>query len=205
MKQASQEILRRIYSGAILVIWIILPYALLQHVEVREIWWIEPTAVDQWIGIHFQGVWLYASFYLLLALTGLSVERRVYLKYLYAVGWTAMAAHMIFLIIPNGLSRNGLEAESAPALYHLLVALDAPRNAFPSLHVALSIVAGLAVQASLRFQIGFKLFVWLWVMGIIWSTIALGQHVIYDVISGALIAVVVWWALDKYAAVVKGR
>lgn len=204
MKPALQDLLRRVYSGAILVIWIILPYALLQHVAVREIWWIEPTWFDRWVGIHFHSIWLYTSFYLLLGLTGLLVERRVYLKYLYAVGWTAMAAHMIFLMLPNGLSREAIETQGAPAIYQWLVALDQPRNAFPSLHVALSVVAGLAVQSSQRFSVAIKLVAWLWVLGIIWSTIALGQHVIYDAISGTLIAVGVWWAVGRYATSIKG-
>ncbi|WP_169334341.1 phosphatase PAP2 family protein [Rubritalea marina] len=194
-----KELLRRLYSGAILVIWIILPYALLQAIEIREVWWLEQTLFDRWIGIHFNAVWVYFSFYFLLAFAGLAPERRVYLQYLYAVGWTTMAAHMIFLMIPSGLSRDAIEMQGAPQLYQWLVEYDKPRNVFPSLHVALSVLAGMALQRSCRFSSFVKVLVWAWVSGIVWSTVALGQHVIYDGILGALIAVVTWWVVGRYA------
>lgn len=194
----KKELLVRVYSGAILVIWILAPYMLLQQFAIREIWWLEPTAFDDAIPINFQSLWFYYSYYLLLGIVGLFVERPIYLRYLYTIGWTTMVAHMIFFAFPNGLSRAEIDLESAPMYYQWLAAYDEPRNAFPSLHVALSVVAGTAAFCCSNFKLWARLAIVAWVVGIIWSTIALRQHVIIDGISGTVIAFVVWWGVGKF-------
>ncbi len=197
MNELCKNLLRRVFSGIILVIWILAPYVLLQQFAIREIWWLQPTAFDNAIPINFHSLWFYYTFYLLLGVVGLFIERPVYLRYLYVIGWTTMVAHMIFLLIPNGLSRMEIHLPDAPVYYHWLATCDAPRNAFPSLHVALSVVAGIAACASKRFNLAAKIGVILWILGIIWSTIALRQHVIIDGIAGTAIAIIVWWIVGK--------
>ena len=98
---SCENILRRIFSGAILVIWIIVPYALLQQFSIREIWWLEPTAVDKSIPLNYYALWPYYTFYLLLAIVGLHTERSIYLCFLYTIGWSTMVAHMIFFLFPR--------------------------------------------------------------------------------------------------------
>lgn len=194
-----KEILIRVYSGAILVIWILAPYLLLQQFAIREVTWLEPTAFDRAIPVNFHSLWFYLTFYLLLGVVGLFVSRPVYLRYLYTIGWTTMVAHMVFLVFPNGLSRIEIPMEQAPVVYKWLVDCDAPRNAFPSLHAALSVVAGIAAFACKDFKLWARLFVWVWVIGILWSTIALRQHVLVDLISGAVVAAVCWWLVGRYS------
>lgn len=197
MNELFINLLRRVFSGAILVIWILAPYLLLQQFAIREIWWLQPTVFDNAIQINFQSIWIYYTFFLLLGVVGLFVERRIYLRYLYVIGWTTMVAHMVFLLFPNGLSREGINLTTAPIYYQWLVGFDAPRNAFPSLHVALSVVAVIAAWASKRFHILFKVGLIIWVIAITWSTIALRQHVIIDGIAGACIASIVWLIVGK--------
>jgi membrane-associated phospholipid phosphatase len=197
MNTLTENFLRRAFSGIILVIWILAPYVLLQQFAIRDIWWLQPTAFDYAIPINFHSLWFYYTFYLLLGVVGLSIERPVYLRYLYVIGWTTMVAHMIFLLIPNGLTRIEIHLPDAPVYYHWLANCDAPRNAFPSLHVALSVVAGIAACSSARFNLAARTGVILWILGIIWSTIALRQHVIIDGIAGAFIASIVWLIVGR--------
>lgn len=195
---SAKDIVCRMYCGILVVIWILAPYAILQNVSIRSILWMPETELDKAIPVCFWGLWLYVSFYLLLGIVGLTLEKRVFIRYLYTIGWATMVAHMIFLFVPNGVSREDIDPDSSPWLYQLLVSLDKPRNAFPSLHACLSVIAALAVQASVfskfsslpKFLI--KSGTWLWVAGIFWSTIALRQHVLLDLLSGTLIAILVW-------------
>lgn len=195
---SAKDITCRVYSGILVVIWILAPYATLQHAAIFPVYWMPELAIDKAIPVCFTSIWVYFSFYLLLGIVGLTVEKRLFLRYLYTIGWAAMVAHMIFLFFPNGASRDGIDYSSAPSFYQWLADTDLPRNAFPSLHATLAVIAALAVQASpmKRFSsvsvFALKAGAWLWVLAIFWSTIALRQHVILDLIAGSVIAVVVW-------------
>lgn len=202
---SAKDIICRMYCGILVIIWILAPYAILQHVEIREVFWMSPMAIDQAIAVNFSSIWFYLSFYLLLAIVGLTVEKRLFIRYLYTIGWGVLVAHMIFLFFPNGVSRNEIDIESAPKVYQLLVSLDQPRHAFPSLHAMLSVIAGLAVQSSqmkcvsTAQRVLLKIATWLWVVAIFWSTIALRQHVLLDLISATIIAIVVWkWMKNSW-------
>lgn len=200
MNETSKELLRRVYSGIILVIWIMAPYLLLQQFSIRPVWWIESTAVDRAIAVSFHGLWFYFTYYLLLAIVGLSVRKPVYLQFLYTIGWTTFVAHMVFLFLPNGVSRAEVATGGEPLFYKMILAYDAPRNAFPSLHAALAVIAGLAVSRCCRYHPFARLLIWLWVLGIFWSTIALRQHVLIDLLAGGGIALVVWCLVGKFQA-----
>ncbi|MGJ8671754.1 phosphatase PAP2 family protein [Rubritalea sp.] len=193
MNSTYKDLLRRVYSGIVLVIWIMAPYMLLQRFAIREVYWLEPTAFDRWIPMNFYALWFYDTFFLLLALVGLSARWPVALHYFLTIGWATMVAHMVFFFFPNGVSREEVPLDQAPFFYELLLAYDAPRNAFPSLHAALAVIAGLAASQCSRFQPVARCLIWLWVLGIFWSTIALRQHVVVDLIGGTLVAVGAWF------------
>lgn len=197
MEMTVREFMIRVYSGALLVIWILAPYALLQHVEIREVVWIQPTAFDRAIPVNFHSLWFYLSFYALLGWVGLRVERAVYFRYLLTIGWTTFVCHMVFLFYPNGVARGEIDVAQAPVVYQYLAMLDQPRNAFPSLHAALAVIAGLGAAFSCRFGAISKMVAWVWVCGIFWSTIALRQHVAYDLLAGGLLAYFVWWLMPR--------
>lgn len=192
-----KDFLIRFYSGLILVIWIIAPYTLLQRFSIYETIWLQPSKLDSAIPLNYHSLWLYLSLPLLVFGVGFFAERKTYLRYLYAMGWTVMAAHMVFFLFPNGLSREGIDIDSAPAAYRWIVSVDAPRNAFPSLHVALSVLAGIMVSSSKKFTPITRIFIWAWVLGICWSTLALRQHLAMDVVAGAIVASVCWWLVQK--------
>lgn len=185
----------------LLVIWIIAPYALLQQFSIRNVIWVEPTAFDSFIPVYLGSVWVYLTLYPLLGWTGLGVERSVYLRYLLTIGWVTLFSHMVFLFFPSGVSRDVLENLDKPQIYEWLAFLDQPRNAFPSLHASLSIIAGIAISSSARYNIAVKALTWLWVLAIFWSTIALRQHYVWDLLSGTILAVVVWMLVGRW----KGR
>jgi membrane-associated phospholipid phosphatase len=187
----------RVYSGILVVIWILAPYAILQHVEIFPVLWIPELALDRAIPVFLPGIWVYFSFYILLGLVGLTVEKKIFITYLYTVGWVTAVSHAFFLFMPNGVMRSDVDLDSAPTIYQFLVSLDLPRNAMPSLHASLSVVAAIAAQFSTIFPRWSKPLIWLWVLAIFWSTIAIRQHVSLDLVSGGIIAGIVWWKVSK--------
>lgn len=207
---SAKDIICRVYCGILLVIWLLAPYAILQQVAIIPVYWMPESVFDRAVPVSFSAIYVYLSFYVLLGTVGLTLEKRVFIRFLYTVGWAALVAHMIFLFFPNGASRDAIDMESAPWHYRLLASSDAPRNAFPSLHATLSIIAALAVQASGMVSVSksvrvcLKVMTWLWVIAIFWSTIALRQHVSLDLIAGVVIALMVWrwmknsWEMDHH-------
>jgi len=194
---STKQLMCRVYSGILVVIWILAPYAILQHVEIGPVLWMPQLAIDRAIPVCFPSIWIYYSFYLLLGLVGLTVEKKLFIQYLYTVGWVTAVSHAVFLFVPNGVLRSDIDFQTAPAIYQLLASIDLPRNAMPSLHASLSVVAGIAVQFSKVFPRWSKPLVWLWILVIFWSTIALRQHVSLDLIVGIIVAAIVWWRVSK--------
>lgn len=197
MKVDVDGLLRRVYSGILVVIWIAAPYCLLQQVAIREVIWVQPGAIDRMIPVNFWALWVYFSYFALLGWVGLALERRLYLRFLVTVGWVTLVSHMVFLFVPSGVDRGMIDADGAPTLYRWMVAVDQPRHAFPSLHASLSVVAGLGIWASRRYGMLVKGLVWMWVFCIFWSAIALRQHYLVDLLSGGGLAGVVWWIVGR--------
>lgn len=194
---STKQIMCRVYCGILVVIWILAPYAILQHVEIFPVLWIPELAIDRAIPVYFQSIWIYYSFYVFLSIAWVTVEKKLFIQYLYTVGWVTAVSHAFFLFMPNGVMRTDIDFQNAPAMYKFLADADLPRNAMPSLHASLSIVAAIALQISQVFPKWSKPLVWLWVLAIFWSAIALRQHVSLDLIAGSVIAVVVWWRVSK--------
>lgn len=188
----TDSLLRRVYSGVLVVIWIAAPYALLQQVEIRDVWWVGPSAIDRLIDVELGALWIYFSYFLLLSWVGLALEKGLYLRFLVTVGWVTLVSHMVFLFVPSGVDRGMIDLEGAPMIYRWMVMADLPRNAFPSLHASLSVVAALGVMASRKFGGVVKVLVWVWVLGIFWSAIALRQHYLVDLVSGGFLGWGVW-------------
>jgi len=187
---------RRVYSGVLVVVWIVAPYCLLQQVAIRGVWWIEPSGFDEIVEINFYALWVYFSYFLLLGWVGLSLEKPLYLRFLVSVGWVALVSHMVFLFVPSGVSREVSGLEEGPMIYRWLVGVDLPRNAFPSLHASLSVLAGLGGMCSKRFVTAVKAIVWVWVLIVFWSAIALRQHYTIDLIAGGVLAIIVWRVIE---------
>lgn len=191
---------RRACSGCLLVIWIIAPYLLIQRATMRgdlgAIHWLEIGAFEKAIPVNLHSVWFYVSFYGLLVWAGLKVTFPYFLRYVTTIGWVALVSHACYMLHPTGVSRAGVDG-SSHWLYSAVVGFDAPVNAAPSLHASLSVVAGLALWHGAA--LWSRLFIWGWVLGILWSTIALRQHLAIDLITGASLAIVCWWLSKKYS------
>jgi membrane-associated phospholipid phosphatase len=75
-----------------------------------------------------------------------------------------------------------------------LKSADAGGNACPSLHVAFAVFSAIWFERLLRQMQGghvIRAFNWLWCIGILYSTMAIRQHVSLDVFAGAVLGAAV--------------
>lgn len=149
-------------------------------------------ALDRLVPVQPAWAVIYLSYFVFPFLTVLVIRqeeliRRTFLTWL-AVWITGYAC---FLVYPTVLPRPA--GELGPGFFAWFLqgvwAADAPRNCFPSLHVASPFVAALAIW---RVHRGTGLAVGAWAALIALSTLFTKQHYVADVIAGIFLAGVAW-------------
>lgn len=148
------------------------------------------TAIDRAVPFQAQTLPLYLSLWLYVSLApGLMPDRRALVSY----GATALGLSLtglgIFWLWPTAVPVTG-ETWAADSAFAFLKNIDASGNACPSLHVAFAVLTAAELGRLLReFGTGRALLAvnWLWCTGILYSTLATRQHVVLDVVAGAIL------------------
>jgi membrane-associated phospholipid phosphatase len=155
------------------------------------------TALDRLISFRPEALPLYLSlwFYVSLAPALLAEWREIVSYALAAVGLSVIGLG-IFLFWPTTVLWPDTDWSQHPA-FAFLQSVDASGNACPSLHVAFAVFTAVWLNRLLQQMHAGKIvcaFNWLWCLGILYSTVAIRQHVVFDVLAGAglgaLVAVV---------------
>jgi membrane-associated phospholipid phosphatase len=142
---------------------------------------------DRIIGFRPEALLLYVTLWAYVALPpALLADRRELLSYGYAALALALAGLGIFLFWPTAVPHFAIDWSRYGPL-GLLKQTDLGGNACPSLHVAFAVFSAIWLERLLR-QMAFGVLVracnWLWCLGIVYSTIAIRQHVALDVLAG---------------------
>lgn len=113
-----------------------------------------------------------------------------------AFAFCTVCAGIIFFIFPSeyGFTRI-VPAGFTASLYETMFKIDPYVNPFPSLHVAFSFLYLISCIDFLR-SIYVKTFLGLWIMVIVASTVFTHQHHILDILSGGLLAFIVYFAIS---------
>jgi membrane-associated phospholipid phosphatase len=152
------------------------------------------TAVDGLVSFGPAALPLYFSlwFYVSLAPALLVVRRELVSYGLAAVGLSVIGLG-IFLLWPTAVAPPEVDWSQHPA-FSFLKSVDTSGNACPSLHVAFAVFTAVWFERLLR-QMGAGRLVralnWLWCSGILYSTVAIRQHVSLDVLAGAVLGATV--------------
>jgi membrane-associated phospholipid phosphatase len=145
-------------------------------------WLDELIGVQPWSFPLYASLWVYISF-------GTALARDM--RELAAFGWASLGMGLtglaIFILAPTRVPDPDVDWALYPSL-QFLKSMDASGNAFPSLHAAFCVFTGLALRAQLRSMAAPRSVQGanaLWCLGILYSTIATGQHVVFDALAGA--------------------
>lgn len=92
---------------------------------------------------------------------------------------------IIFFFFPTTIERPDIYPGIWQKIYSILYTLDKPVNCLPSLHVSLALLAGLSLRKQGLVK---KIFIWIWVFFVSFSTLTTKQHLFIDVLGGMLIS-----------------
>jgi membrane-associated phospholipid phosphatase len=145
------------------------------------------TWLDRLIGFHPLALPIYLSLWVYVSLPpALLATRRELYGYGLAMAGTCLAGLIIFYFWPTAVPVTNIDWTKSPDV-NFLKNMDASGNACPSLHVATAFFSGIWLHHLLR-RFGAPLWVlafnWAWCIGIVYSTLAIRQHVAVDVLAG---------------------
>jgi membrane-associated phospholipid phosphatase len=145
------------------------------------------TALDRWIAFRPEALPLYLSLWFYVSLApALLAERRELVAYGLAAAVLSAIGLGIFFFWPTAVPQLDVDWARHPA-FAFLQAVDAAGNACPSLHVAFAVFTAFwfgRILPQLNAGCTIRALNWLWCAGILYSTIAIRQHVALDVLAG---------------------
>jgi hypothetical protein len=154
------------------------------------------TALDRAIpfGPGWLPVYLTLWFYIGIA-PGMLLHLRELLVYGAWAAGLCLSGLVCFYLWPTAVPVFTVDVQANPG-FALLQGVDAAGNACPSLHVATAVFSAVWIDhllRGLRAPGAWRLVNLAWVMAIAYSTLATRQHVVWDVVAGALLGSA--WAL----------
>ena len=172
------------------------PYIWLQHHAYFQTTIVPFSAVDRLIPFSSGMVWLYLSIDLLMPIGPFLMNRRAdLLRYSSGVLLISLVADIVFIFWPTACPRPA--GAETTGLYGLLVAVDGPSHALPSLHAAFAVYSA-ACGARVFYELGlhpaWRLALWVWVMLILYATLATKQHMLVDIIAGSALGLGGVWS-----------
>ena len=153
------------------------------------------SALDKLVDFNIWALVPYLSLFLMMGLTYLRVAP-AQVPRLLVTGWLCLGVALLaFLGWPTVVEPSFREAATGPAVrswpwLQWIQSADTPANCLPSLHAALSVACTLCVQRSGLRRAAFVW--WCWTGLILWSAVALRQHLSLDLAAGAVLAMVAY-------------
>jgi membrane-associated phospholipid phosphatase len=164
------------------------------------------TWLDHQIELQPLALPIYLSMWVYVSLApALLATRRELGFYALAIAATCLAGLLTFYFWPTTVPAALVDWTRYPEL-DFLKTIDASGNACPSLHVAAAVFSGVWLHHLLR-RYGGPLWIlslnWAWCIGIVYSTMAIRQHVALDVLGGLLLGLAAAWLSLRYRGVAK--
>jgi membrane-associated phospholipid phosphatase len=177
-------------------LWVGIPYYGLQHVHFFPETAMPAGIVDHSIPFVPNTVWLYLSLYLLMPIAPLLMQRREELmRYTVGMAGATLLATIVFIFWPTICLRPALPNPSGA--YQLLVAIDRPFHAFPSLHACFAVYSVLCARVA-GFTLWLRLVLWTWTALIDYGALATKQHVFIDLIAGGILGALAFYAAFRW-------
>jgi len=152
------------------------------------------TALDRLIAFRPEALFLYASLWVYVSLAPALLKN---FRELFAYGAATLVLSAIglgiFLLWPTAVPPFDIDLVQHPSI-SLVKGVDHAGNACPSLHVAFAVFTGIWIDrllSEMRSRRIAHVLNWLWCLSIVYSTVAIRQHVVLDVIAGAVLGALV--------------
>lgn len=161
-----------------------------QHFPLRTPTLVPHTSLDEMIAFAPNWIWIYIAAYPYVPIAFFLLKKAQHI-YAYANSYVILTIGSVFVFAlwPTTLPRAPFPTDSSVAGITLewLRGLDAPTNCLPSLHVATSLLSSWWLGCQKRWW-GVAGFIFTGL--VIWSTLALKQHVVWDALTGVLAATI---------------
>jgi membrane-associated phospholipid phosphatase len=145
------------------------------------------TWLDDMIVFWPPAFYVYASLWVYTALVpALQPSFKALVVYGFGIGGVCLTGLSFFYFFPTKVPFNAVELSTDSTL-QILRKIDMSGNACPSLHVATAIFTAMCLHQLLvkvRTPKWLVLGNWIWCVVIIYSTMAIKQHVVWDVVAG---------------------
>jgi len=179
--------LKAIGTSTFMSLFFVAYFAILRH-PAMPVTVMPLTPLDAWVAFTPHAFPVYASLWLYVSLPpALLASTRP--LFLFAVWMAALCLFClaIFWLMPTAIPPAGIDWTQYPEMA-FMKNLDATGNACPSLHVASAVFAAFWLARLCR-AVGAPRWIGhsslLFCLGILWSTVAIRQHVMLDVLAGA--------------------
>jgi membrane-associated phospholipid phosphatase len=181
----------------IFVAWLLfsLFYSVAPHINLFPLQQLGATSLDKAIPFMPASIWIYNSecVFLFLALWMGNDATRKTLTY-YAMLITTAIAFLFFIFLPTKIPHQIIHAEGLTgSLWRGLYLTDTPQNCFPSLHVALAILAANALVIINKY---WRIAAPIWATLICISTLTTKQHYLIDILGGIGVAMASWFIIN---------
>lgn len=175
-------------------------FHLLRH-PVHPVIVVPATALDHLIPFWPQTLVAYVSLWVYVGIApGLQPRFVDLLAYGAWAGGLLVVGLALFYVWPTQVPSGTYDPMGFPG-FDLMKGIDAAGNACPSMHVGIAIFTAIRVELLLR-QIGAppwtRVVNLAWFAAITYSTLALKQHVVVDVVAGALLGGAFAWASSRW-------
>ena len=191
------ELKLKLFLTVALNLWFYVPYCLLQRHRLFPPTQMSPSFLDRLIPFSDQAVWAYLSLFLLMPIGPFLMCRRDQLvRYGLGIFLIAAVSYLVFIFWPTWCPRP--EVQGTTVAYRVLVSLDNPLHAFPSLHAAFAVFSALCAAQVLR-EVGihplWRAAVGCWALLILLATLFTKQHMLADIVAGSAVGFGVYFCL----------
>lgn len=190
----------KVIAGSILAVSFNLAYFLVLYFPVFPVTEMPVTAIDEMIGFWSMSLSIYMTLWIYIAMSAwLLTDRQELGGYIKAMAGLSMVGLAFFFFWPTSVPRPVIDLEKYPS-FKYLVAIDEPRNVFPSLHAAFAAFCAISIGRTSR-QWGirplFRVLNWCWCIAIVYSALATKQHLAVDLLAGGVLGIAWAWGYGR--------
>lgn len=162
------------------------------------------SALDDKIPFIPHFIWIYVFWYFMLFAVPYYLAKKdsyCFCKYIMTYIITTVISGIIFVAFPNTVVRANIQGtDIASTLVKIIYFLDTPNiNCFPSIHCLYSFLFIFGIF-NIKGEVPswIKTIITILSILVVFSTLFIKQHVIYDAIGSFVIGIVVWVIVDKF-------